>query len=215
MRDFFKQELKTLHIKTGLQQYFKLSAMPDFDEQFKLLLDELVKMCDHFPLIPNPDKEKIILNCMIEDADFQGFNPKILWKWFNIANRKYLPKDQSAYVETEWKEPSAEEKQEIDKLLEDWKKSLMGAQIPEYKNLAKDIEKIKAEDKQRVERPKASGHVSPREKAVQAELDNMYLRENYNLETGKRLNCWMEKDAWIESRFPSASPEPQNQVEKG
>ena len=206
MRDFFKTELKTLHIKTGLQQYFKLSADP---AQLVLLLDELVRMCNYFPLIPEEKKKEIILSNVITDADFQGFNPKILWKWFNAENRKYLPKDQSAFSEEVAKPTlnTPEEQAAIDALLADWKKQLQGAALPDYKTLAADVEKIKAEDKERNEQKKAIPYTADVDKAMRATLHNHYLLENWDTKTGKKRDCWMEFEEWLELKFPSQGSE--------
>jgi hypothetical protein len=132
MREFFKTELKNLHLTTGLQQYFKLSQMPDFQVQFKMLLDLLERECAKFPAIPDKDKEKIVQTCMIEDPEFQGFNPKILWKWFNLANRKYVV-TQAQFDEkaVEWKEPTEEERIKINEMLEQWKMDLAKIGSPE------------------------------------------------------------------------------------
>lgn len=125
MRDFFKQELKTLYLKTGLQQYAKLSEMKDSEKQIALLLDMLVEKCNHFPLIPEENKKEIVLQYMITDTEFQGFNPKILWKWFNAENRKYLPRDQSQFTEIPWTPPTPEQQAKIDELMRQWKIDMM------------------------------------------------------------------------------------------
>ena len=119
MRAFFKSELETLHLKTGYQQYYKLSEMHDGPEQIKTLLDLLVNECNKFPLIPDADKKQIILRFMIEDADFQGFNPKILWKWFNIVNKNYIV-GQSDFVENE-KDFVPMDPEKWDAMLNQWK----------------------------------------------------------------------------------------------
>lgn len=133
MREFFKAELKNLHLTTGLQQYFKLSQMPDSKEQIKMLLDLLVKECGKFPLISEEDKKTIIQTYMIQDAEFQGFNPKILWKWFNIENRKYLPQGQSQFDDrvVERVVNTPEQQAAIDALLVQWKEDLAKIGNPE------------------------------------------------------------------------------------
>ena len=118
MREFFKKELEQLHLKTGFQQYFKLS-----DEEFTNLLDLLVAECDKFPMIPDVDKKKIIQTCMIEDADFQGFNPKILWKWFNAACRKFIV-SQSQYQEEDPASFVPCPPEERERLIKEWREAL-------------------------------------------------------------------------------------------
>lgn len=132
MRDFFAAELETLYLKTGFRQHYTLSAMPEGQKQISLLLDELVKMSNNFPFIPEDKKKQIVLAYMMTDADFQGFNPKILWKWFNIENRKYLPKDQNQ-VDDECVTPIKRTKEDIEKInqiFEQWKKNIASAPGP-------------------------------------------------------------------------------------
>ena len=123
MRDFFKQEIQTLYAKTQLRQYETLSAMPDFEFQFKTLLDALCKVCEHFNYIPEQAQKSIILEQMLLDEDFIGFNAKIVSKWFNRAKDKYFVeeahkpgKESNAKVVT-YDELKPELKQAVDNLL--------------------------------------------------------------------------------------------------
>lgn len=97
MREFLKNQLKNLHISTGLQQYYKLQELADGKEQTKLLIDELTLVCTWFPLIPEKEKERIITEGILTDPEFIGFNKKIILKWLNAQNHKYFP-DQSKYT---------------------------------------------------------------------------------------------------------------------
>lgn len=121
MRDFFKSQLEALYRTCGLQQYAKMSEMPDGANQIKLLLDDLVQVCTWFPLIPEREKERIISEAMLVDQEFIGFNKKFVWKWLNTQNHKYFP-DQSRYVES----PEVERlpKEVTDKYIDDWKAEL-------------------------------------------------------------------------------------------
>lgn len=99
MREFFKKELETLYLKTGLRQHFNISSMPDAKDQFKMLFDLLDRECAKFPLMPDADKQAWILERIMTDGDFQGFNPKIVNKWLREVYIRYIP-NQSDYVET-------------------------------------------------------------------------------------------------------------------
>lgn len=118
--------METLYLKTGLQQYQKISAMPDAKEQMKLLLELLVAECDKFKFMPDADKKAHILDRMISDGDFQGFNPKILNKWFREVYIKYIP-NQSDFVEIE-REPAAPEVAE--KYINQWRQELAKIGVP-------------------------------------------------------------------------------------
>lgn len=206
MRDFFKSELKTLHLKTGLQQYYKLSDLPDGKEQIRDLLDLLVKECDKFKLIPNEAKKKIVQDYMITDADFQGFNPKILWKWFNMENRKYLP-NPAAFNEAVaiTVEMTAEERQKVDALLDTYKAALIGKK-PVFEGLEQDIAKLKREDSEQREGKKAAKYIVDQDAEVKMERHHQWIRENHDLHTGKPLPCWTEESEWLELKYPTIAP---------
>jgi hypothetical protein len=95
MREFFKQELKTLYAKYQLNQFEKLCSMTDErgqsigKEMVKALLDELEKVCRKFPYIPDEAKKELILDFMASDQDFIGLNAKMLYKWFDLKKAYY------------------------------------------------------------------------------------------------------------------------------
>lgn len=121
MREFFKAKLLSLHIETGLQQYFKMSEMADFKEQFAALLDGLVLVCSWFPLIPDEDKKEIVSECMITDSEFIGFNKKIVWKWMNARNPRYFKELAHQDSKSEGEPASAEE---VEKYLKEWREAI-------------------------------------------------------------------------------------------
>lgn len=130
MREFFKAKLLSLHIETGLQQYFKMSEMADFKEQFAALLDGLVMVCSWFPLIPDEDKKEIVSECMITDSEFIGFNKKIVWKWMNARNPRYFK--ELAHQETKAAgEPATHE--QVEQHLKEWREALAKIGNPEVK----------------------------------------------------------------------------------
>ncbi len=120
MREYFKQQLEALYRLTGLQQYQKLSEMPDSKKQIGLLLDELEQVCTWFPLIPSKEKQRIISEYMLKDPEFIGLNKKIIWRWLNNENAKYFP-DQSRFQEVNTT-PAAPDI--ADKYLEQWKSAV-------------------------------------------------------------------------------------------
>src|SRR5690349_13855020 len=99
MREYFKRELETLYLKTGLRQHFNISQMPDAASQFKMLFDYLEAECKKFPFMPDDDKQAWITERVMTDGDFQGFNPKIINKWLREVYIRYIP-NQSDYVES-------------------------------------------------------------------------------------------------------------------
>lgn len=89
MRDFLKSELKTLKAKTGLNQLENLSALPDSQNQIKILLDSIMLVFGEFHFIPDNDKKRIIQENIIRDQEFQGLNSRVVWRWLNAQKDKY------------------------------------------------------------------------------------------------------------------------------
>jgi hypothetical protein len=124
MRDFFKRELETLYAKTQLRQYETLSAMDDPQKQIKVLLDTLQWACDRYDYIPDATKQAIILERMLTDGKFIGFNAPVLIKWFEEVKGIYFK--ESAHIKPEDEAPPVayedlkpELKQEVDNLLKE------------------------------------------------------------------------------------------------
>ena len=107
LREFFKEELKTLHLKTGLQQYFKLQEMENWEKQFEILLNSLELACKEFHYIPDAEKQKIIAENIIRDQNYTSLNSRVVWGWLN-ANKNIYWECQSDYQEIT-REPAAPE----------------------------------------------------------------------------------------------------------
>lgn len=116
LREFFKAELKTLHLKTGLQQYFKLQEMEDWQKQFEILLNSLEFACREFPYIPEESKQRIISDNIIKDQSYTSLNSRVVWGWLN-ANKTVYWESQSDYQEIT-REPAPPEI--ADKYIEQW-----------------------------------------------------------------------------------------------
>lgn len=135
MRDFFKQELKTLKAKTGLNQYETFSSMPDAEVQLKALLDGMVSVCSGFNYIPDDHKKEIIKAAIITDPDFTGLYARVVFKWLQAKNNLYFKeeahqKEKSVYDKVQLTE---DQRTEVDKLLDDYKQEIIGGfgRVPE------------------------------------------------------------------------------------
>lgn len=135
MRDFFGEELKTLYLKTGLQQLAKLSEMPDGNTMITQLKDLMVIECKKFPHIADEDKQRVIQENMMTDTDFQGFNPKIVLKWLTKEHHKIVQKwdEKQLAIQNNIKyhEPAKPEvaQKYIDQLMKNFSDSPMDFQI--------------------------------------------------------------------------------------
>lgn len=126
----------------------------------------------------------------------------VITRWIQL----YL-EEKYAYIETQHNREKGDGKEttvDYAALIERRRKELADEQekgrhaAEKQKQLAKDM----IEGKEPIE------YVPDLDKAVQATVDNLYRKENYNLKTGARLNCWMEKEEWLLLRFPDSEPQP-------
>jgi hypothetical protein len=146
MRQFFKNEFKTLEIKTGLKQYDKIMERDDHEEIMNALLDEMVRVCGLYSFIPDNDKENIIKQNILTDPEFTGFNGKIIYKW--LAAAKHLYFKEQAHIDS--KAPAGYkvlEGKERDEAIKKWLASLGDGvnQVPKMSSV--EIQREGKEDK--------------------------------------------------------------------
>jgi hypothetical protein len=157
MRDFFKQELKSLSRNTGLKQYEKILELEGWEKETSELLDALCKVCNQFDYIPNEDKAKIIKQNIITDQEFTGFNARIIYKWLSQAKSVYFK--EAAHVPSGPSESAPIlEGEERKKMLQKWLESL-GEGVKSVPKMTES--EIKATGKIDVVEKKATGY-SPR-----------------------------------------------------
>jgi F0F1-type ATP synthase membrane subunit b/b' len=174
MQEFFKSELKTLAIKTGLEQAEVIYKNASTVQEAKAILDEVTLQwatctcTSPFDKITPDVKKRIIQDQMIKDESFSkphyghvpGFNNRILWKWLN--NHWQIHGDKIEKKTEQAKPENIAPPEVADKYLNQLKQSLISVK-PEYPDLHRDIEKIKQEDKERQEGPRQHNHKSSEE----------------------------------------------------
>lgn len=167
MQEFFKSELKTLAIKTGIDQVEYICKSIESKEEAIKAINEVTLMwakvsCESpFDKINTDAKKRIIQDQMIKDESFvkpsygqlPGFNNRIIWKWMNnhwMMHGNIIEKKEESNTEIAPPEIA-------DKYLNQLKEQLSsGFQKPVYKNLEKEMEAITTEDEERVNGRKAS-----------------------------------------------------------
>lgn len=185
MREFFKQELKTLKAKTGLNQYENIGAMPDAQFQFKILLDSMELACNEFNYIPDNDKKRIIQEQILRDQDFTGLNSRVIWKWLNMNKDHYWA------VKVAKEEPTAFEPCPPEKV-DFYAKQLL-------ENIAKIGNVTTPQPREeRFWQTMSVGikSTTSEEDMLKAEQHRQYLLENYELTTGKKLETWISEEQW-------------------
>lgn len=205
MRDFFKSELKTLQAKTGLRQYENLSAMPDAEFQFKILLDSMVMACNEFPYIPDADKKRIIQEQIVRDQDFTGLNSRVIWKWLNANKDYYWSLDQTKQKPNSDMLKTFEELPDtLKKEIEAFKNKLIDSPLKPVPTVTVDeIEAIKREDKIKQEGHKAlSLGYQPLSKneIIKRKLHIQYVADNFNPVTGKPIDNFKEENVWLKEQ---------------
>ncbi len=183
MRDFFKQELKTLYAKTQLRQYETITAMPDAAEQFKILFDSLEHVCRQFNYIPEIAQQNIIRERILSDKDFIGLNSKVVYKWFMEVRDTYFK--ESAHIKeadtanpVTYDELSPETKAKVDEFIRGLQSESAGLKsVPHVTQ--KEIDDLKLEDLEQREgrKPKAIAYISDPEKIVMHQKKMQWARE--------------------------------------
>lgn len=188
MRDFFKSELETLQMKTGLKQYEHISNMPDAEKQFKILLDGMVLACNEFPYIPDPDKKRIIQEQIIRDQDYTSLNSRVIWKWLNAQKDHYWQRfeDQRQEEKHEQCDPAI-----ADMYAEQFKENLKKMEIktqrqPIDERFGKSVSQEYL--------------ISSYEQVSQKELRLQWMRENFDINTGKPLQGSITFEEWQKRR---------------
>lgn len=210
MRDFFKAELKRLHLTTGLQQYFKMS-----EAELKELLDLLCSECAKFPLIPDDDKKKYIQEFMTSDPEFIGFNKRTIWRWFNLVNKKYII-GQSQHTETETVVPPyaeyltfCEQEGIVPASEEEYDKPVTTEQIGSYLSKMKlglgayETAEQAAANRAAWVADMQSKHGVPKQARARIQEERyqrLWKQECFN-EDGSEKDCYMDYGLWKELRF--------------
>lgn len=193
MRDFFKSELKLLKVKTGLNQYENISAQPDAANQFKILLDSLVIVCEEFTYIPDTEKKRIIQEAMIRDQDFQNFNSRVVWKWLNAKKDTYFK--ELAHQETNIEFPPLTGEAR-DKAIQEFLKAIQEAPM---------LQKVGGSKYDQIrEQWNTNGQSNYRplsdEEITKRELHLQYVKENYDPRTAEKLPTWIEESEWLKQQ---------------
>lgn len=205
MRSFFKSELETLKIKTGLNQYENISALPDAEHQFKLLFDSLEDVCSQFPYIPDNDKKRIVQEQIYRDQDFNQLTPRVLWKWLEREKGKYfreaahIPSESNAKAVT-YEELTSETKQAVDQFIKALQSDNAGLKkVPVVTH--EEIDSIKLEDLEQKEGKKAeSTHYKTNpELVIMHEKKSEWMRLYHDILTGKKNENWISFEEYLKT----------------
>lgn len=198
MKDFFKNELKTIQLKTGIRQLENIMNLPDWEKQLEQLISLMVDESNKppFDLIGIDLKQRVISNAIVEDKDFIGLNPKFVRKALNVwwANNKERYYDRLQVSTDPQPEPVTWE-QRTD-WLKKWEESLGMFKTKVTSGPVLTPEEVEDEGQ---EKPKAKQHPStPKSMVVDKLLHDEWIRANFDPYTGKKLDTWMPENEWIE-----------------
>lgn len=158
MRQFFVQELKSLRMNTGLRQFEEIQSITKKEEAQQALdnlLRGLINVCNTFSYIPDTDKQKIISKNIITDHEMIALNPRTVYKWLHQVSDRYYQEsghsDTNKLLEKPIEALSFDQlTPETQKLVEDFKTSLIDS-MPQMPAITqRDIDLLKKEDEERV-----------------------------------------------------------------
>lgn len=199
MKDFFKNELKMVQLKTGIRQLENIMNLADWEKQLEqlitLMVDETSK--PPFDLIGLDVKQRVISNAIVEDKDFIGLNPKFVRRalntWWHFNKDKYFEKITAEVVQN-FQPVSWEERTNW---LDKWKESL-GVMENKFTSGPKLTEKEIQDEGQ--EKPKTPAYPSTPESLVKQKLlHDAWIKANHDTYTGEKLPNWKPENEWVQS----------------
>jgi len=205
MKEFLKQCLEDLEPLTGIRQLYFLQNEDDGARKVAVLIEGMLVTCRQFEYIPVEAQKKLIREQMVKDQDYTALNSRTLYKWFNGVSSLYWTKAQEPVQEVKELPPLTEgTKKMIAEYLNDLGKDMNYTKREGFANKLKaEMDKIQAEDKERVEGRKArdnSEYLKIRDRTLQAAtdrgLDKVPLVElnKFNIE-GKSITARNKEEA--------------------
>lgn len=200
MREYFLDILNNLDTLAGLRQLDKIYAAAGDNPgaaitEINKLLTALCNVSKLFPFIPAAEQQKIINQAVISE-EFPNLNANLVYKWLNRHKDKYFKESHHVPEAPAGPPLTGEEKQKwLDKWLVEVEK--IGKSAPLPKESSREMEWLR---KRPVEMQEL-GYTPPSEEKVLAhDLHIEYLRENYDVYTGKPKEGWISENEWLKLR---------------
>lgn len=201
MREFFRQELKSLELKTGYKQYERLLEREKWEEDLNQLLDAMCRVCDLFPYIPEEDKKAFIQEAVLTDQDFTGYNARTIYKWLNAKRARYFVEEAHKGMDVQAEPVTGPEREEW---LKKWNESL--GVLVEQVNPERDPD-TKAQTLRDWVREKPAEPIERTYVDEEAKTKHIqYIRENYELNNGRKLPTWIPENEWLK-KLNSPTPD--------
>jgi hypothetical protein len=205
MKDFFKQELKDLYLKTGNRQMHWLAQECKDQIEYDIKVDKLAELMVYASeryKIPEEQKKLIISQQIIADPEFESLNARAVHKWLSKHEGVYIKPQE---IEAEPIIQHDEETQKrIDSLLNEHLKTLAkGFTQRPLIGIAEEMAKIRNEDKERLEgkRSVRKGYTPPTAEQIAAkELHTQWIRENFHPITREKLPSYLDEQEWLVSQ---------------
>lgn len=197
--EFITHSFFELEPLTGIRQLYFLSQDPEGKAKIEVLIRGILHTCDQFPYIPDEAKKKIIRDKMVEDQDFDAFNSRTVYKWLNSSKDVYWAKKAEERTEIVYEKLSPETEEMIAKHLKALEMQLRAEKRAPItgKKLKDEMEKIKSEDEERQSGVDYAKFQTSEIEAEKKALHAQWIKENYDIITGKPLPHWMPEDEWI------------------
>lgn len=193
MKDFFKNEIKTVQIKTGIRQLENIMSLPNWESQLEQLINLMVDETSKppFDLVGIDVKQRVISNAIIEDKDFIGLNPKFVRRaimtWWNFNKDKYFEKIQHEQERPQnGYEPLTGEARM--KWLKIWEQSLSNM-----------VNNFTSKEQREADRPKGSKYkTTTEEEAMKLMMHNNWIRECFDPLTMKPNEYYLPENEWLD-----------------
>lgn len=203
MKEFIKQCLRDQEAINGIRQLYYLEVDPEGERKLELTIDGIIRCLNQFGYIPDEAKKKIIREQMVKDQDYDAMNSRTIWKWMNGAKDVWWAKNQPEVKEVKELEPLSEDTQKMISehlayLSQDMNFTRRAGFASQLKT---EMEKIQAEDAERVKGKNLADFQTDPITAERKELHLQYIRENYDPKTAKPLPTWKEEGDWLSDQL--------------
>lgn len=150
MKEYFKNLLKNLFLKTGLRQVEKMTQ-----DQVDELIKELVATSNRFGLFPEDKKQKVITKALMLDEDLKSITPKKIFQYLSNAWENLDAATKFNYLKSkeEEKEHNPVTGDAAQKYIDEWRQSLskMDARHLEPKKSSERVFKTRIEKSENID----------------------------------------------------------------
>lgn len=132
MKEFFKNQLESLYVRTGFRQLENMMQSPNWQKDISDLIGFMVSECNKPPFhsVTDEVKKRVISRAVVEDQEFTGLNAKFVRRalnaWWKDNGDKILEainaKEASVYKRVEL---TPEQNDKVNTMIESYRRRLL------------------------------------------------------------------------------------------